>query len=1444
MAKKLFDTNNQVDAPTLILESKSGERYGSIDGATEITYRKSLMSADELSFNVSKYIDGKINHLWNSISDLKTIYLPEYQERFQIAVSYHDEEIETKSVTGTSLCEAELSQILLRDFSCNTEDDLEARDYRVTVFYNPDDTDHSLLNRVLHDKVSHYSIGHVDDSLRNLAFEFTADKQSIYDFLTGDIAEHMQCLFIFDSMTRTINAYDLLSTCNDCYEDTIVRHYDETGQEIKKHYRDDFHDECPKCHSKNITQGYGRDTTILIDRENLSTEMVRESDINSLKNCLYVEGGDDDINAAFIMSNPNGSQYVYYFSPEVLSEMPEEFLDAYQKYNDLYHNYYYENIIDTAKTTHKYYQELEATRYLPGRETPTVYPERMIDTTFDSNNPDSSYVTAFNDVVQYISKLSDKKPYTDYEPYRSDTSLTGQSALVTAYFNSIDLESFVQTKMAPTYEMEVYDKHHALSLLTSENIGTVSVSGFGSGTVKTVVENAILQAAKTIINTALFKVSIANSSYTYIAGADSGKWNGRFTITDLQDDNPTTNTVTGSADITITVDGNVEAYCKNRIKYIMSQSDLPVANNLYDLSMSESEIHSQILLYSIDNLKIISNVMQSCMDVLMEKISEITDRSIGNPVYSKLTEYYEKYKRRQENITARINTLSDYISKVHKFGLLMLAYISEVQNILDFQKYLETYSHEHKTQNLWDVFNYYRREDTYTNENIISDSLDTNADVVQYAGYLMDFAKKEAVKAGTPQITISTTLNNLLALPEFSPIIDSFDVGNWIRVRTDIQNDRLEDPIYKLRLLSYKISFDDVQSIDVEFSTATNTWSGLRDVQDVIASAQSMASSYTTIAKQVDKNESATATVNRWVNNGLDLTNQKIVSDANNQNILIDEHGILGRRYDDISDVYDPCQIKILNNGLYTTHDDWETIDAGVGKFMWKNPDKDWAEEETYGIIARKIVGEQLLGEDLRITNATGSLTFDVNGLVVKNSKNTISINPNENAFEIRKGNEKQLYIDTDGNINLSGDAKISWANITDAKSNVTQITKDTIATENLVANNLKVNAANIQGKLIAEQIDTKGLIAENISGNTITGKTINGGQINIGSGNFVVDSSGNLITKGTMSLGNGKLTYDGSSLTVSGTINAIGGTFSGNITSTGTITGGTITGTDIIAESFKYEDEKYIVELSEGLEIINKSENVETSYYIKGSAGAIEISANDICFYKGKSIPYYDIGSIGYGDGKFYLTGSLELDNNIVVYGDTIRIDCGSTNAVYLSARWIDESIHSILSRDTDGLTTYLGWSGTGKDENTYTTCTVLRGSSVRLKSTTGTTVSSDERLKNSFKPLNEFSEVFMDLPATAFKYNNGQSGRYHFGFKAQDVRDAFLKHGYTTQDFGGFVQMTDNPDNEDYCGIDDPMGLVYTEFTAWNTHMIQELYKENEILKKRISQLEQATV
>lgn len=197
-------------------------------------------------------------------------------------------------------------------------------------------------------------------------------------------------------------------------------------------------------------------------------------------------------------------------------------------------------------------------------------------------------------------------------------------------------------------------------------------------------------------------------------------------------------------------------------------------------------------------------------------------------------------------------------------------------------------------------------------------------------------------------------------------------------------------------------------------------------------------------------------------------------------------------------------------------------------------------------------------------------------------------------------------------------------------------------------------------------------------------------------------------------------------------------------------------------------------------------------------------------------------------------VTGAFTANGNITTKGNFKCTNAWSTE-FHIDCLWKDGAVHNLVTRSADGLTTYLGWAGSAS----HPSITKIRARTVQYQNSSGTTTLSDERMKNTFEPLDGFDEVYMNLEPRSFLYNNGSSGRKHFGFGAAQVKEALVKYGFTTKDFAGFVQMTDNPELDDYCGVDDPMGLIYTEFVSWNTHMIQKLYRKIEKQQEEIDLL-----
>ena len=101
---------------------------------------------------------------------------------------------------------------------------------------------------------------------------------------------------------------------------------------------------------------------------------------------------------------------------------------------------------------------------------------------------------------------------------------------------------------------------------------------------------------------------------------------------------------------------------------------------------------------------------------------------------------------------------------------------------------------------------------------------------------------------------------------------------------------------------------------------------------------------------------------------------------------------------------------------------------------------------------------------------------------------------------------------------------------------------------------------------------------------------------------------------------------------------------------------------------------------------------------------------------------------------------------------------------------------------------------------------------------------IGSDAAIKNSISYDAEKYNAFFDLLKPAiYKYNHGESGRYHLGFIAQDVEAAVAGAGLESTDFAGY--MKDKATGE--------YSLRYEEFISLCVDQIQRL-------KRRVNELE----
>ena len=184
---------------------------------------------------------------------------------------------------------------------------------------------------------------------------------------------------------------------------------------------------------------------------------------------------------------------------------------------------------------------------------------------------------------------------------------------------------------------------------------------------------------------------------------------------------------------------------------------------------------------------------------------------------------------------------------------------------------------------------------------------------------------------------------------------------------------------------------------------------------------------------------------------------------------------------------------------------------------------------------AEVLVSKLVMSENLWIENNSGNYKFDDSGFIATNGKNTIKIQPNksEELFSIYKDSRKQVYINSNGDVEFAGSLKSATGTFSGLISGGSININNTFTVDK-------------DGHMIASSGTFGGLVS--------------GGSININD-NFVVDSSGRI----TANVGRFGGLVSGGSININdkfivdkyGNVTATDGRFSGDITgSTGTFAG------------------------------------------------------------------------------------------------------------------------------------------------------------------------------------------------------------------------------------------------------------------------------------------------
>lgn len=596
-----------------------------------------------------------------------------------------------------------------------------------------------------------------------------------------------------------------------------------------------------------------------------------------------------------------------------------------------------------------------------------------------------------NTLKSYISEYNKQKPI--------------YSNLMKQVYDTLDEINRLESSMCPEpypYTLQE-EKAKIEKALHNQYVALLSIKN----ATKSNIENAIQGYAEALVDIGYTTSIRDDSSYN----SSTKKWTGTIRISSIYADKEEAGNYIDTKVLTVNVNDNYETFTQQKLEKIASKKS---AQEIYNIE-SDTDFVKELTKYNLSRLKSFSDAYEACLNVIIEMGS-----NSNNSEFKKVI--YDKYKKRKKYIDSEISVRTKQIDTKKAQQDKLEKQCQQINAQLNIEKYLGT--------NLYYEFLAYRRDEKYQNDNYISEGLD-NAELIKRAQELFEVAEKELTKACETQYIIETTIGNLFAIDEFKEWKNNFRIGAWMRIYDG-------DSIFKIRLLSYQIADKDFEKLPITLSNVVKISNGYSDIQSILNTAVSMSSSYDSIKRQVNDNSNTTNLVDIWTSKGIEAGIVPFSTNGN-QDMVITENGLLGREYDDITETYSSEQLRIVNNTLAITDDNWETVKAAIGKVYYVDPNT----QETvnaYGVLADVLIGKLILGEALQIVNSGGTLNFDNDGLLIRNAKNIFRVNPNNTnkLFSISKiENNKEtdiLYVDANGNGIFKGEIQSTSGHIANWK--------------------------------------------------------------------------------------------------------------------------------------------------------------------------------------------------------------------------------------------------------------------------------------------------------------------------------------------------------------------------------------------------------------------------
>lgn len=332
--------------------------------------------------------------------------------------------------------------------------------------------------------------------------------------------------------------------------------------------------------------------------------------------------------------------------------------------------------------------------------------------------------------------------------------------------------------------------------------------------------------------------------------------------------------------------------------------------------------------------------------------------------YDDLLSWISVREQQVNEVNTQIDTLTNDINGV-------LSDLNDISSELNILKFFSQYPA------LLKELNCYWIEGEYVDEHIAVLEDTTPAEEIDLCNELLENGQIELSKISQPRFSFTIESADATKSQEFVEQMSELELGKIITIEPK------ENVWYYPALLEISINLDIADIFELAFANALRLDDWGYTYADLISDAASTSRQISSNWHNLVMYHKDKGTISDFIKRPLDATMRAGFANGVNQDFVVDSTGILGRkRVSENSDDFEAAQIRILNNLILFTDDNWSSVKTALGKIVYE--DETGKPTNAYGLIADTIIGSLMLGERLVIKNTDSSISIDKDGITIK----------------------------------------------------------------------------------------------------------------------------------------------------------------------------------------------------------------------------------------------------------------------------------------------------------------------------------------------------------------------------------------------------------------------------------------------------------------------------